>query len=734
MTSRYLIARSRRRAANGSKAPLLVAVAGGLVLFFGLMSMVVSLAFAGLAATGVGATFAYVREAVFTDLPDASQLGARPLAQVTQIYDRSGQVLLHEFYEERRVNVPLHAVSPYVIQAVVAAEDGSFYTHHGFDPRGIVRAILRDITGTTASLQGGSTITQQLVRDTFLSREQTVPRKLRELTLAVQVETQFTKNEILEMFLNQMYFGNQAYGIEAAALSYFGKHARDLDLAEAAMIIGLLPAPSEYSPVVNPSLARRQQAGVLENMVRLGMISRAEAEAAKEQGRQMAFRAPRVDIKHPHFVFYVREVLKRTLEPEVLRRGLKVITSLDLELQAAAEAAVRQRVDELQGRAVNNGALVALQAETGEILAMVGSYDFYDVDIDGQVNVTVAERQPGSAFKPFTYATALASGKWTPASLIHDRAIEYELSAADPSERQFKPRNYDDDWHGYLTLREALANSHNIPAVILLDRVGVGRVIETARTMGITTYLPPVLSLTLGSGGVRLLEMARAYAVFANNGLYYDTSPILRITDQEDRPVWEHRPQAKPVLIPEVAFMITDILSDEQTRQAIFGTTLNVGVPAAVKTGTTNDYRDSWAVGYTPDLVVGVWVGNTDNSEMRRVPGSQGGGVIWRNFMQVATRGRQPQRFVPPPGLVQSAVCGYPEYFLRSALPQAEDCTKPPPVPTATNPAASPPTPTVIPIWTPLPAAGRPVAGPEPLPTPGPTATPVPAGPPVVRP
>ena len=282
-----------------------------------------------------------------------------------------------------------------------------------------------------------------------------------------------------------------------------------------------------------------------------------------------------------------------------------------------------------------------------------------------------------------------------------------------------------------------MANSHNIPAVILLDRVGAGRVIETARAMGITTHLPPVLSLTLGSGGVRLLEMTRAYAVFANNGLYYDTSPILRITDLGDRPVWEHRPRGKPVLIPEVAFMITDILADERTRQAIFGTLLNVGVPAAVKTGTTNDFRDSWAVGYTPDLVVGVWVGNTDNSEMRRVPGSQGGGVIWRNFMQVATRGQVPQLFRPPPGLVQSAVCGYPEYFLRSAVPRVEECTKPSPVETPpADPAAPVPTPTpiVVAVWTPLPVAGRPVVGPEPVPTQAPYVPPTPVGPPVVRP
>ena len=322
MTSRYLLARYRRRhTTNGSKAPLLVAVASSMIVFCGLMSVVVLLAVAGLAATGAGAAFAYARETIFSDLPDASTLGEQPLAQVTQIYDRTGQVMLHEFYEERRVNVPLHAVSPYVIRAVVANEDASFYSHQGFDPRGIIRAVFRDITGTTASLQGGSTITQQLVRDTFLTREQTVPRKLRELALAIQVETQFSKNEILEMFLNQMYFGNQAYGIEAAALSYFGKHAQDLDLAEAAMIVGLLPAPSEYSPVVNPSLARRQQTSVLENMVRYGMVSRTEAEAAKEQGRQMAFRAPRVSIQHPHFVFYVREVLKRTIAPEDLRRG-----------------------------------------------------------------------------------------------------------------------------------------------------------------------------------------------------------------------------------------------------------------------------------------------------------------------------------------------------------------------------------------------------------------------------
>lgn len=743
MTSRHLLSRyRRRRATNGSKGPLLIGIAGGMIALFGLMSVVVFLAVAGFAATGAGAAFAYARETIFSDLPDASKLGARPLAQVTQIYDRTGEVLLHEFFEERRVNVPLHAVSPHVIKAVVAFEDANFYSHRGFDPRGILRAFIRDITGTTESLQGASTITQQLVRDTFLTQEQTLTRKLREVAVAIQVETQFSKNEILQMYLNRMYFGNQAYGIEAAALSYFGKHAKDLNLAEAAVIIGLLPAPSEYSPVVNPSLAFRQQASVLDNMVRYGMISPSEAEDAKEQGREMTYRAPRVSIQHPHFVFYVREVLKRTFDPEDLRRGLKVITSLDLDLQASAEAAVRKRVDELTERDVNNGSLVALRPETGEILAMVGSYDFYNVDIDGQVNVALASRQPGSAFKPFTYATALASGKWTPASLIHDRAIEYELPASDPDEQQFKPRNYDDKWHGYLTLREALANSHNIPAVILLDRVGAGRVVQTARSMGITTPLPPVLSLTLGSGGVRLLEMTRAYAVFANNGLYYDTSPILRITDQDDRPIWEHKPRGKPVLMPEVAFMLTDILADERTRRAMFGTLLDVGVPAAVKTGTTNDFRDSWTVGYTPDLVVGAWVGNTDNSEMRRVPGSQGAGVIWRDFMRDVTKDQRPQRFIPPPGLVQSAVCGYPEYFLRSALPRVEDCTKPPPPAEQAPPAAAdgipagPPTPTVIPVWTPHPHTGRPVVGPEPLPTSTPATPPTPTrgGPPIVRP
>lgn len=746
MASRHLRYRHRNlRASSGSKKPLLIGIASSIIVLFGLTAAAIAFALTGLTVAGAGATFAYARETVFSDLPDASKLGARPLAQVTQIYDRTGDVLLHEFYEERRVNVPLHAVSPHVIKAVVAFEDANFYSHRGFDPRSILRAFVRDVTGTTEALQGASTITQQLVRDTFLTQEQTITRKLREVAVAIQVETQFSKNEILQMYLNRMYFGNQAYGIEAAALSYFGKHAQHLNLAESAVLVGLLPAPSEYSPVINPSLAFRQQSSVLDNMVRYGMISVAEAESAKEQGRQMTYRAPQVAIKHPHFVFYVRQVLKRTFSPEDLRRGLKVITSLDLNLQATAEAVVRRRVDELKDRDVNNGSLVAVRPDTGEILAMVGSYDFYDIEIDGQVNVVLASRQPGSAFKPFTYATALASGKWTPASLINDREIEYKLPASDPKERQFTPRNYDEKWHGYLTLREALANSINIPAVILLDRVGAGRVIQTARAMGITTHLPPVLSLTLGSGTVRLLEMARAYAVFANNGLYYDTSPLLRITDQDDRRIWEHQPRGKPVMMPEVAFMITDILADAKTRRTMFGRVLDLEVPAAVKTGTTNDFRDSWTIGYTPDLVVGAWVGNTDNSEMRRVPGSQGAGVIWRRFMETVTDVKRPQRFVPPPGLVQSALCGYPEYFLRSAVPRAEDCAKPPsPEEQAVSaggsavvgsPPPGTPTPTTTAVWTPFPATGRPIAGPEPLPT---RTRAIPtesrSGPPIVRP
>jgi 1A family penicillin-binding protein len=615
---------------------------------------------------GAGTAYAFVAK----DLPDPGELAKRPLAQVTQLYDRTGQHLLYEFYEERRIAVPLTEVAPVMIQATLAIEDTSFYEHPGFDIRGLARAFVQNVQSGRI-VGGGSTITQQLVKRTFLTDEQSYVRKLKELILAVQVETRYSKDQILEMYLNQVYYGNQAYGVEAAALAYFGKHARDLTLAEASLLAGLVQRPSEYDPVTNPKVALRRQAEVLERMVRNGMITPEEAEEASRQAAGFTYRMSETQIVAPHFAFYVKEQLQQRVNPDVLRGGLKVITTLDLNLQEQGQQIVRRRVDALRFQRVNNGALVALNPRTGEILAMVGSYDYYKESIDGKVNVATALRQPGSSFKLFTYATAFASRRWAPSSVVADVAIQ-RRDLGSPT-GWYRPKNYDNRFHGNVTFRSALANSYNIPAVLVQEAVGTREVIKTARALGITTDLPEVMSLTLGAGVVRLLDMTAAYGAVANSGQRVEPTPFLRITDSQGRVIHElSQPKGEAVLSPEVAYMLTDILSDAAARRPMFGNVLDLagGRPAAVKTGTANDYKDSWAIGFTPSLVAGAWVGNTDNSPMLQVAGSLGGGYIWKEFMEMALRGQPPEPFgPPPPGLVRARVCGGLDWMIAGSTP-----------------------------------------------------------------
>ena len=639
---------------------LLVALAA--VAVFGLVGSTIAI------VGGVGTAYAFVAK----DLPNPANLASLPLAQVTQLYDRTGSELLYEFYEERRINVPLKDVAPVMVQATLAIEDAGFYSHKGFDLRGLTRAFLQNLQ-RGAVVGGGSTITQQLVKRTFLTDETSYVRKLRELVLAVRVETLYPKDQILEMYLNQVYYGNQAYGVEAAALSYFGKHARDLTLAEASILAGLVQRPTLYDPVQNPKASRLRQAEVLEAMVRHGMVAPEEAEEATRQAEGFTYHQQQTNIKAPHFAFFVKEQLQQQVNPEVLRGGLKVITTLDLGMQETAQTVVQNRVRQLRGQRVNNGALVALNPATGEVLAMVGSYDYYNQAIDGQVNVATAQRQPGSSFKPFTYATAFATKRWTPASTVLDAPITWP----DPGSRTgvYRPANYDEKWHGSPTLRSALANSYNIPALLVQEAAGTQEVIKTARALGVTTELPAVRSLTLGAGVVRLLDMTAAYGVFANGGVRVPPTPFLRIEDREGKVVFDLKQvKGEPALAPEVAYLITDILADAAARRPMFGAELDLvgGRIAAVKTGTTNDYRDSWTIGYTPSLVVGAWVGNTDNTPMFKVAGSLGAGYIWRDFMNTHHRTQPIERFQAPPGVVRAPACrgaSATEVFIAGTVP-----------------------------------------------------------------
>jgi len=618
---------------------------------------------------GVGTAYAYVTRG----LPNPNDLASRPLAQVTQIYDRTGQTLLYEFYEERRIYIPLKDVSDVMIKSTLAAEDVNFYQHRGFDVAGLTRAALNNLRAgalTGGYVGGGSTITQQLVKRMFLTDEQSAVRKVREIVLAVQVESVYPKEQILELYLNQVYYGNQAYGIEAAALSYFGKHARELNLAESSLLAGLVQLPSRYDPVVNPKAALARQSDVLDVMVRYEMVTEQEADAAREQAAAFTYRQSETQIRVPHFAFFVKEQLQQRVNPEVLRNGLQVITTLDLNMQDQAQDIVRRRVDSLKSQRVNNGSLVAINPKTGEILAMVGSYDYYNQAIDGQVNVATAMRQPGSSFKAFTYAAAFASKRWSPASTVVDQAI----SRPDQTSRtgRYVPVNYDGRFHGTVTLRSALSNSYNIPALLVQEAVGTKEVIALARRMGITADLPEVASLTLGAGVVRLLDMTSAYGVFANQGVRVEPSPFLKITDSQGHTVYELKePKGEQVLPAETAFQIADVLADNPARRPMFGNVLDLAGnrTAAVKTGTTNDYKDSLTLGFTPSLVTGVWVGNTDNSAMLQVAGSLGAGYIWKEFMDTALRGQPNEPFPVPQGVVRARTCGLVEPIFSGSNP-----------------------------------------------------------------
>jgi 1A family penicillin-binding protein len=630
-------------------------------------------------AFSLGAWFLY--SLLVVDLPPAGELPKRAAEPSSKIYDREGR-LLYEIIDPhggKHTPIPLTEVPLYLRRATIATEDASFYSNPGLDWWAILRALYINLRGGEV-ISGGSTITQQTARNMLLSpqerRQRTLLRKLRETILAWRLARTYSKDEILALYLNETYYGSLAYGVEAAAQAYFGKRVGELDLAECALLAGLPQAPGLYNPLQNPKAARQRQGLVLGLMVKQGYISAEEAQLAAEE--RLHFAPVPFPIRAPHFVMYVRGLLGQRLGEETLQQGgLSIYTTLDLEMQQAAERIVRHRLAKLAacppgsrrcipgGRNVSSAALVALDPHTGEILVMLGSPDYFDDSVQGAVNATTATRQPGSSIKPITYAAAFdprqPDGR-TPLA-ASTMMVDVRTAFLTREGQPYVPQNYDRTWRGPVLLRQALASSYNLVAVKVLDYVGLENMIDLARRMGITTFDDSErfgLALTLGGGEVRLLELTAAYAAFANDGLRVHPLAVTRVEDSQGRILWQVGSGiGQRVLDERVAYLITDILSDDQARISAFGEGSVLGIyrPAAVKTGTTTDWRDNWTVGYTPDLVVGVWAGNPDNQPMRQVTGLTGAAPIWHDFMVEILKGRPVAHFVEPPGVTRLEVC-----------------------------------------------------------------------------
>ena len=595
------------------------------------------------------------------DLPDLASLETRKTEQSVKIYDRTGQVLLYDLHSKmQRTVVPLGSISPNMQQAVVAIEDPDFYTHAGVKPTALLRAVLTNATrGDLLSGQGGSTITQQVVKLTVLTTDKTVTRKLKEWILALKMTRALTKEQVLELYLNQVPFGGQLYGVEEASMTFFGKRASDLSIPEAAYLAAMLPAPTRLSPygTHQDQLAARKDL-VLNKMFEHGYLTESERDEA--QAAQVSF-VPRRDssIAAPHFVFYVQQYLDDKYGEEAVQQsGWRVTTTLDADLQVKAEEIVhRNALANVEKYNASNMALTAVDPKTGQILVMVGSRNYFDTDIPGAYNVATMHpgRQPGSAFKPFIYAQAFAEG-YTPSTVLFDLRTQFSTAcrATDVTNSTapcYSPVNYDGKFRGPMTLREALAQSINIPAVKLLYLVGINDALRLAKAMGISTLSDANqygLTLVLGGGEVTPLDMTAAYAALANDGTYFEPTPILKIEDAQGGVVEDNSERVgTQVLDPAAAQKVNDVLSDNVARAPLgendlfnFG-----GHDVAVKTGTTNDFRDAWTIGYTPNIAVGIWAGNNDNSPMvKRVSGFIVG-PAWSEFMRYALSKTAPAPF-----------------------------------------------------------------------------------------
>ncbi|MCC6313857.1 MAG: transglycosylase domain-containing protein [Thermomicrobiales bacterium] len=691
----HLLPRARRGQRGASVALKLAVALAALLVVFGVGTLVLG---AISTAAAVSATMVSYRE-VNASLPNAARIAADTF-QTTRILDRNGNVL-QEIADQDfgwRTFVDYDRISPYLIDATVAAEDATFWNHPGIEPMAFGRIITINLGGSGSS--GGSTITQQLVRalhpETISARDISITRKWREALAAVALEKQYSKHDIITMYVNQIFYGNRSYGVEAAAQTYFHKHAADLTLAEASLLAGIPQQPTNFNPSLYPDEAKQRQDYVLDQMVKLGYITRAEADAAYKEFPHIYpdREGGGAVLDHPHFVQYVHEYLQEMYpDRDFTKGGLNIYTTIDTAVQDRAEQIVAENMTNLGYYNARNAAMTVVFPPTGEILAMVGSADFNNAAIEGMVNITTSPQQPGSAMKPLVYAAAFEQG-WNPGTVVLDAPIRMETPGAidvltgEPSP-YYEPQNYMRNFNGAVTVRKALSNSLNIPAVKAAGFVGGPvAVIDIARRMGIKHALdqPPEdygLSIALGSGDVWPLELTNAYATFSNMGKYVPVTPILKITDSEGRILYAldragTLAKARQVIRPEIAYQITSILTDNEARSAIFGrnnlfgqTQQDLGRPTAAKSGTTNDFRDIWTMGYTSDVAVGVWVGNTRNDPLAEIDGIQGAGPIWQRMIEEmhtnpafaalitdpATNQPIPGDFPRPAGIIDGVVC-----------------------------------------------------------------------------
>ncbi|MCF7816075.1 MAG: transglycosylase domain-containing protein [Candidatus Pacebacteria bacterium] len=596
------------------------------------------------------------------DIPDLSSFEDRRIQQSTKIYDRTGKILLYDLHQDvKRTVVPYENISRHIKNASVAIEDDTFFEHAGVRPLAILRSMINNVQngGGPFSGAGGSTITQQVIKNSILQHEKTLTRKIKEAILALRLEQELTKEEILSHYLNESPYGGTIYGVEEASLSFFGKPASDVTLAEAAYLASLPQLPTYFSPYGNhvTELDHRKDL-VLNRMLTLGFISEEEYASAKDEDVEFKPQAAS-GIRAPHFVFYVRDYLiEKYGEDSLAERGLKVITTLDWDLQEKAEEIVKEKAlyNEKTYNA-ENAALVASDPTNGQLLVMVGSRGYFDSEIDGNFNIALAERQPGSSFKPFVYATAFKQG-YTPDTVVFDLKTQFSTNCSPDNftseDGCYSPDNYDHKFRGPVTFKNALAQSLNVPAVKALYLAGIPESIKMARDLGITTLTNQNqygLTLVLGGGEVKLLEMVGAYGTFANGGVRNNLQSILRIEDSTGAVLEDFSPSSKQVLDRDITLQISDILSDNTARTPLYGPNSALYFPGrdvAAKTGTTNDKRDAWVLGYTPNLVVGAWAGNNDNRSMNEISGL----IItplWRAFMDVALAKIPPMTFSEPP-------------------------------------------------------------------------------------
>ena len=676
------------------------------------------------------------------------------------ILDRNGKVLFEGYGGQDTNVVPLTGIPASLKNATLAAEDPGFYGHSALSLRGTIRAAVVDIVDH-GTVEGGSTLTQQLVKNALLTQTKTFTRKYQEVLLAMDLESRYSKDQILDMYLNEIYYGQGASGVAAASETYFHEPVSKLTLAQSALIAGLPLGPSRFDPNASVSDATGRRNFVLAKMASLGMITNAQAQAAENQPIQLAsVGAPQtapagsmpmivyskqISIQAPWFVFYVLDQLRQQYGDQLIEQGgFTVKTTLDLTKENMAEQDISQQINNLSSHNVTNGALISMDPKTGDIISMVGSVN-YNAPGFGNVNVTLADRQPGSSFKPIAYATAFEKG-WTGATTVLDAPVSFPGANG----TTYTPQNYDQKFHGVVTLRHALDNSLNIPAIKVLQFATIPATLQTAHDIGITTLNDPSqygLSLVLGGGDVRPIDMATAYATFDNDGVTVEPRSILSVTDRFGNNITKPDPnQPKPTLDPRIAYMITNILSDNAARLPEFpiNSPLALTRPAAAKTGTTDDFRDNWTVGYTPQLVTAVWVGNDNNTPMNNVDGITGAAPIWHNYMEQALADTPVENFTVPSGIVTANVCSngdlaapgaqsYPEVFMNQSEVPTQLCYASAPSTTDlfnnlqqqnnNNDNNSPAIPTPVPVPTPI---TEPPTQDNTVPTPEPPATPPP--------